>query len=74
MSKSGLQALLTAPFSPSRACTFRQWSITRSTRSAALVLAQRYGVYAQEAASTTAATTLLAIFTISGALAIASTL
>jgi malonate transporter and related proteins len=44
------------------------------TATAASVLAQRYGVYAQEAASTTAASTLLAIFTISGALAIASTL
>jgi malonate transporter and related proteins len=44
------------------------------TATAASVLAQRYGVYSQEAASTTAASTLLAIFTISGALAIASTL
>jgi len=44
------------------------------TATAASVLAQRYGVYAQEGASTTAASTLLAIFTISGALAIASTL
>jgi malonate transporter len=44
------------------------------TATAASVLAQRYGVYGQEAASTTAASTLLAILTISGALAIASTL
>lgn len=41
---------------------------------AASVLAQRFGVYTQEAAATTAASTFFAILTISGGLAIAATL
>jgi malonate transporter len=41
---------------------------------AASVLAQRYGAYAQQAAATTAASTFFSIVTISGGLAIAATL
>ena len=44
------------------------------TATAASVLAQRFGAYAQQAASATAASTIFAIFTISGGLAIAARL